>query len=218
MQYSITCSDSDVVQGPLRSSSADTNRAAMKVLLRQSASLVSHSKSALEAASSSPSNSLGSIHSSASFGNTSKHAHLASRLHRQLAALLPRLPPAVANDQRCGGLKAALAQLPPALDASTNACSDALLQAARAAVAMLTNALADFAGDLRTAHIAREEAEEAARQASDLVEDLRSKKDAAVLDGLVRFQSEGCVVPDAYICSDENAHRHADRHADGFRG
>jgi hypothetical protein len=161
-----------------------TNQAALEALLQQSASIASHSKSVLEAAGNSPSNSLGSICSSGATGS-SNSSRIASRLHRQLVSLLPRLPPAVTDDSRCTPLKTAIAQLPSAFNALS--CSDTLLHTARVAVATLAEALTNFAGDLRMAHICREEAEEASRQASARAEDFRSKSDAAVLDGLVCF-------------------------------
>lgn len=124
-------------------------------------------------------------------------AELQQQLHalqRELAALLPRLPPAVTNDSRCAPLHAALSRLhAPQHDRTMTAGSaEAVLAAARTALDTVAAALASFAGDLRTAHLCRVEAEEARRAAEAaaadarvLADGYRGKRDEATRYGQV---------------------------------
>ena len=155
-------------------SGTGSQRVALAALLHQTASIASQSRSALEATGTSPTQSRDSSQAATAPHHKPLGSGLA-RLHAQLAALLPCLPPAVTSDARCGRLKAALAQLPQGGAALHSGEAGVVLRAARVAVDTLTDALASFAGDLRTAHQCRHEAAAAAERERAAARQLRGQ-------------------------------------------
>ena len=177
-------------------------RNALERLLNHSESIASRSKRALDASALQASVSCGEAGPA---GNSQPaSAPLAAEdsqsllpelhaLQRDLAALLPRLPPAVSNDSRCAALHRALSRVHALPQGAHAGASIAVLAAARTALSTVVAALASFAGDLRTAHLCRVEAEEARRSADAasadarvLADGYRGKRDEATRYGQVR--------------------------------